>query len=62
MQTNKTSRKLTRRERGLLAAMAAILLETGDSPELKPFSADSYLPEHLIADAVDALKPYGWPA
>lgn len=50
------------RERYLLSALAAILLETADTPGLiKPYSFDSYLPEHLIADAVKALKPYGWP-
>lgn len=50
------------RERELLAAMAAILLEVCDNPEVKPHSSDSYLPDHLIADAIQALQPYGWPA
>lgn len=49
------------RERILLAALAAILLEVGDHPDIKPHSSDSYLPDHLIADAVKALQPYGWP-
>lgn len=50
------------RERILLAALAAILLEVSGHPEVKPYSSDSYLPDHLIADAVQALQPYGWPA
>lgn len=50
------------RERKVLAALAAILFEVGEHPDLKPHSSDSYLPEHLILDALEALKPYGWPA
>lgn len=54
--------KPTDREAALLAALAAILLETADNPELTPYSSDSYLPEHLLTGAVEALKPYGWSA
>lgn len=50
------------RERVVLAALAAILLEVCDHPEVKPHSVDSYLPDHLITDAIDAFKGYGWPA
>jgi len=49
------------RERELLAAMAEILLEVCDDPKVKPHSSDSYLPVHLIANAVRALQAYGWP-
>jgi hypothetical protein len=51
----------TDRERFVLSALAAILLEVADQPDVKPHSSDSYLPEHLIADAIAALKPYGAP-
>ena len=50
------------RERIVLAALAAILLEVGEIPDIKPHSSDSYLQDHLILDAIEALKPYGWPA
>ncbi|MCK9212856.1 MAG: hypothetical protein M0P52_00045 [Rhodoferax sp.] len=43
----------------MLAALAAILLEVCDHPAVTPHSADSYLPDHLITDAIDALKAYG---
>jgi hypothetical protein len=49
------------RERNLLAVLAAILLEVHDNPEVKPHSSDSYLPDHLIADAFQALQPYVCP-
>ena len=52
----------TDRERELLAAMADILLDVCDNQQVKPHSSDSYLPSHLIANAVKALQPYGWPA
>lgn len=49
----------TERERCLVDALAAILRETGDYPEVKPISSDSYLPPNLIDAAKQALKPYG---
>jgi len=57
-----TAATTTERERRLLAALAAILLEVCDNPKVKPHSSHSYLPDHLIADAIQALQPYGWPA
>jgi len=51
----------TERERIVLSALAAILLEVADHPDVKPHSTDSYLPDHLIADAMAALQPYGAP-
>lgn len=46
------------RERALLSALAAIVLETVDYPGKHPYSADSYLPVELISPAVDALGLY----
>ena len=50
----------TDRERMVLAVLAAILLEVCDHQPTH--SADSYLPDHLIIDAIEAFKGYGWPA
>lgn len=40
----------------LLAALKAIVLETMDYPPSKPYSADSYLPKHLIDIAQAAIN------
>ncbi len=47
------------RERVLLAAMKAIVLETMAYPPIKPFSADSYLPPDFVEAAQKALAAYG---
>jgi len=39
-----------------LAALKAIVLETMDYPPIRPFSADSYLPPHLLDAAKRAVK------
>ena len=40
---------------GLLAALRAIVAECSDHPTEKPFSSDSYLPEHLLEAAQRAI-------
>jgi len=38
-----------------LAILKAIVLETMDCPPVRPFSADSYLPPHLLDAAQHAI-------
>ena len=47
------------REYALICAMQLIVMETMDFPPLPPDSADSYLPEHLVQNAQQALRAYG---
>jgi len=49
----------TDRERILIAALGAIVLEVSGQPESRPYSADSYLPAHLIDGAIQALVSCG---
>lgn len=47
------------RERALLDALQSIVMETMDYPLQRPFSTDSYLPEHMVNAAQGALANYG---
>ena len=40
----------------LLAALKAIVAECMDYPPVPPFSSDSYLPEHLLTAAKQAIE------
>lgn len=59
MNTNKTSRKLTARERRLLNALEKIVTETMDYAPMRPQSTASYLPGGFIAEAQAVLDLYG---
>lgn len=43
----------------LLAALQAIVLECMDYPPVRPYSSDSYLPEHLLDAAKQAIQTAG---
>jgi hypothetical protein len=45
-------------EQQLLEALQNIIYEVMDYPPTSPYSADSYLPAHLIAAAQAAIKNY----
>ncbi|MFY9261321.1 MAG: hypothetical protein WAO71_12540 [Gallionella sp.] len=45
-------------EQQLLEALQNIVYEVMDYPPTRPYSADSYLPAHLIAAAQAAIKNY----
>lgn len=45
-------------EQQLLEALQNIVYEVMDCPPTRPYSADSYLPAHLIAAAQAAIKNY----
>ena len=40
----------------LLAALEAIVLECMDYPPVRPYRSDSYLPEHLLHAAKQAIQ------
>lgn len=56
---NNITGAVSTRERALLDALQAIVMETMDCPIDHPISNDSYLPEKLIGQAQAALACYG---
>lgn len=53
-----TTEPVSLREQALLTILAAIVEETTEFPKLKPYSGDSYLPPHMMAQAQKALSAY----
>lgn len=50
---------ITDRERAVLTALQAIVMETMQYPLQRPTSSDSHLPEALLDMAQNALATYG---
>ena len=46
----------TNAQTALLAVLKAIVLETMDYPPVRPYSSDSYLPDHLVKAAQLAIE------
>ena len=55
--TTAPDQRATAREHALQAALRCIVLETMDCAPQRPFSSDSYPPEHLVELAQEALQP-----
>lgn len=53
-----TTEPFNLREQAMLNILEAIVQETMEFPKLKPYSGDSYLPPHMIAQAQAALSAY----
>ena len=46
-------------QKAIVEALVAIVMETVNSPAVRPMSWDSHLPRELVIQAIDALNAVG---